>query len=63
MLCVRVMQPGDFPLADLEMPTGKSTIKQILENHWSFQDLIDEGDHCHECEAPQSQRKTVQLER
>ena len=52
-----------FHCLTLEMPTIQSTIKQLLERHWSSQDLIDEGDRCHVCQAPKSQSKSIRLTR
>ena len=52
-----------FSALTLELPTVSSTIEQLLANHWSLQDLIDDGDYCHECGAEKCQSKSLQLER
>ena len=47
----------------LEVPAVESTIEQVLTDHWSIQDLVDETDHCHECGERQCQQKKLQLAR
>ena len=62
--CLDVSDKDDIThCLTLEMPSVQSTIKQLLEHHWSFQDLIDEGDRCHKCQAPMSQSKGLRLKR